>query len=154
MDATKVQSLSYLFGPLEDVLLVNDVLVVERLEDDRDLVQQLLLAQLHRLLEAAHEVLLRLGVLVAEAHEDALELLDLGHHGVIEEELAEHDRRLVNHVETLGVGEDLLVFLSHLFEEENVQLSIWSNGQLVVLTSYYFLREICPILNKLGQSKS
>ena len=77
MDAPQVQSLSYLFGPLEDVLLVDDVLVVERLEDDRDLVQQLLLAQLHRLLEAAHEVLLRLGVLVAEAHEDPLVLLDL-----------------------------------------------------------------------------
>ena len=80
MDAPQVQSLSYLFGPLEDVLLVDDVLVVERLEDDRDLVQQLLLAQLNRLLEAAHEVLLRLGVLVAEAHEDPLVLLDL--HGV------------------------------------------------------------------------
>ena len=135
MDGPQVQSLSYLFGPLEDVLLVDDVLVVERLEDDRDLVQQLLLAQLHRLLEAAHEVLLRLGVLVAEAHEDPLVLLDLhgvgrfndervstlktvkwtylSDHGVVEEQLAEHDGRLVDHVEALGVGEDLLVLLSY-----------------------------------------
>ena len=147
--------MTHLLSPIQDGLFVDDVLVVEHLQDHRDLVKQLVPEQLHGLLEAAHEVLLRLGVLVAEAHEDALELLDLGHHGVVEEELAEHDGRLVYHVETLGVGEDLLVLLCHLFEEENVQLSIWSNVQLVLnnlLMSYYFSIEICPILNKLSQS--
>ena len=37
----------------------------------------------------------------------------LSDHGVVEEQLAEHDGRLVDHVEALGVGEDLLVLLGN-----------------------------------------
>ena len=35
----------------------------------------------------------------------------LSDHGFVEEQLAENDGRLVDHVEALGVGKDLLVLL-------------------------------------------
>ena len=50
----------------------------------------------------------------------------LSDHGVVEEQLAEHDGRLVDHVEALGVGEDLLVLLG-----DPIPLLILENGRMI-----------------------
>ena len=50
----------------------------------------------------------------------------LSDHGVVEEQLAEHDGRLVDHVEALGVGEDLLVLLG-----DPIPLLILENGRTI-----------------------
>ncbi len=102
--------LAHLLAPLQDDLLVQDVLVVQRLEDHGHFGQQRLAMRFDRFLDPAQQVLLGLLILMGEPEHQPLVRLDLGDDlASREEDLTQHDRRLVGDLQPLGLGQDGLL---------------------------------------------